>query len=132
MQIKISWLLKKPTDLDLHCLQRQGISGISRTRVKKMHKLLYTVQFNSLHYGLYSSTAFIMYCTVQQPSSCTVQFNSLLYVLYSLAAFIMYCTVQQPSSCTVQFNNLHYVLYSSTAIIMYSYTKVSLTIQRFL
>ena len=24
----------KPTDLDLHCLQRQGISGFSRTRVK--------------------------------------------------------------------------------------------------
>ena len=27
MQIQISWLLKKLTDLDLHCLQRQGISG---------------------------------------------------------------------------------------------------------
>ena len=25
---------QKPTDLDLHCLQRQGISGVSRTRVK--------------------------------------------------------------------------------------------------
>ena len=25
--------LQKPTDLDLHCLQRQGISGFSRTRV---------------------------------------------------------------------------------------------------
>ena len=24
---------QKPTDLDLHCLQRQGISGFSRTRV---------------------------------------------------------------------------------------------------
>ena len=24
---QISWLLKKPTDLDLHCLQRQGTSG---------------------------------------------------------------------------------------------------------
>ena len=35
MQIKISWLLKKPTDLDLHCLQRQGISVLSRTRVKQ-------------------------------------------------------------------------------------------------
>ena len=23
VQIQISWLLKKPTDLDLHCLQRQ-------------------------------------------------------------------------------------------------------------
>ena len=33
MQIKINWLLQKPTDLDLHCFQRQGISGFSRTRV---------------------------------------------------------------------------------------------------
>ena len=33
MQIQISWLLQKPTDLDLHCLQSQGISGFSRTRV---------------------------------------------------------------------------------------------------
>ena len=34
MQIQISWLLMKPTDLDLHCLQRQGISGFSKTRKK--------------------------------------------------------------------------------------------------
>ena len=27
VQIQISWLLQKPTDLDLHCLQRQDISG---------------------------------------------------------------------------------------------------------
>ena len=27
---------QKPTDLDLHCLQRQGISGFSRTRVNKV------------------------------------------------------------------------------------------------
>ena len=34
VQIQISWFLLKPTDLDLHCLQRQGISGFSRTRLK--------------------------------------------------------------------------------------------------
>ena len=33
VQIRISWLLQKPTDLVLHCLQSQGISGFSRTRV---------------------------------------------------------------------------------------------------
>ena len=33
MQIKISWLLQKLTDPDLHCLQRQDISRFSRTRV---------------------------------------------------------------------------------------------------
>ena len=31
---QISWLLQKPTDLGLHCLQRQCISWFSRTRVK--------------------------------------------------------------------------------------------------
>ena len=37
VQIQISWLLmasQKPSDLDLHCLQMQGVSGFSRTRVK--------------------------------------------------------------------------------------------------
>ena len=33
VQIQISWLLQKPTDLDLHCLQRQSISRLSRTGV---------------------------------------------------------------------------------------------------
>ena len=32
VQIQISWLLQKPTDLDLYCLQRQGISRFSRIR----------------------------------------------------------------------------------------------------
>ena len=36
VQIQISWLLQKPSDLDLHCLQRQGISGFSRTRVNRL------------------------------------------------------------------------------------------------
>ena len=31
-------LLQKPTNLDLHCLQKQGISGFSRTRVKHNFK----------------------------------------------------------------------------------------------
>ena len=34
-----SAVLQKATDLDLHCLQRQGISGLSRTRVKKLQIL---------------------------------------------------------------------------------------------
>ena len=30
MQIQISWLLQKPTDLDLHCLLRHGMSCSAR------------------------------------------------------------------------------------------------------
>ena len=33
-QLASEWLFQKPTDLGLHCLQRQGMSGVSRTRVK--------------------------------------------------------------------------------------------------
>ena len=43
VQIQISWLLQKPTDLDLHCLQRQDMSGFSRTRVKKHVKCRYKI-----------------------------------------------------------------------------------------
>ena len=46
MQIQISWLLQKPTDLDLHCLQRKGISGFSRTRVKLNHLVLQFLFFD--------------------------------------------------------------------------------------
>ena len=35
VQILISWLLKKPADLDLHCFKRQGIYRFSRTRLIK-------------------------------------------------------------------------------------------------
>ena len=39
VQIQIDWLHQKLTDLDQHCLQRQGISRLSRTRVKKFWNL---------------------------------------------------------------------------------------------
>ena len=45
---EISWLLKKPTDLDLHCLQRQDISGFSRKRFVMPHPLLCVSQSDSL------------------------------------------------------------------------------------
>ena len=35
VQIQINWLLQKPTDLGLHCLQRQDIPAFSRTRVNR-------------------------------------------------------------------------------------------------
>ena len=40
MQSQISWLLQKPTDLDLHCLKRQDISGFSITRLDFSANLL--------------------------------------------------------------------------------------------
>ena len=55
MQIQISWLLQKPTDLDLHCLQRQGISRFSRTRV-----------------NLFSMTRVNIWCTTHKNGCYTV------------------------------------------------------------
>ena len=43
VKIQISWLLQNPTDLDLHCLQKEGTSGFSRTRVKLWP--LFSVQY---------------------------------------------------------------------------------------
>ena len=34
-------VVEKPTDLGLHCLQRQGISRLCRTRVKESFLLMY-------------------------------------------------------------------------------------------
>ena len=36
VQIQISCLLQNPTDQDLHCLQKQGIFGFSRTNVNNL------------------------------------------------------------------------------------------------
>ena len=33
------WLLKKPIDLDLHCLQRQGIFGFSKKELKYLESI---------------------------------------------------------------------------------------------
>ena len=48
MKIQISLLLQKPTDLDQHCLQRQGISGFSRTRVKVLSRTCRFVHSNGI------------------------------------------------------------------------------------
>ena len=52
--------LKKPTDLDLHCFQRQGISGTSRTWVNDLLSLC-LVEISSVGldiFGIFSA----MFC----------------------------------------------------------------------
>ena len=60
VQIQISWLLKKPTDLDLHCLQKQGISGFSRTWVKGIWYFFPVIFFTR------ETTFLILCCRVNQ------------------------------------------------------------------
>ena len=44
MQILISWPLQKPTDLDLHCLLRQGMLCLAR---EGLNKYMYKRSFES-------------------------------------------------------------------------------------
>ena len=79
MQSQISWLLQKPTDLDLHCLQKQGISGLSRTSVNvecqvkehlvsffkvfgmaQKHKLPVTTLYQLSHYACTTDYVFLI------------------------------------------------------------------------
>ena len=64
MQIQISWLLKKPTDLDIHCLQRQGISGYSRTTVKLAGKTVLELHSCESWLSLYHKIAFPIICKI--------------------------------------------------------------------
>ena len=58
VQIQISWLLQKPTDLDLHCLQKQGISGFSRTRVNWDTMSWHCFEVSATHkHGLLNSSS---------------------------------------------------------------------------
>ena len=41
VQIQISWLLQKPTDLDLHCLQNRVYPGSAGQGLRFLHETLY-------------------------------------------------------------------------------------------
>ena len=71
VQIQISWLLQKPTDLDLHCLQRQGMSGISRTRVNRVWSgtFIWSAYWILLDYFIHHK------CSGRQTSANTVDPN---------------------------------------------------------
>ena len=55
VQIPIRLLLKEPTDLDLHCSQRQGISGFNRTREGKFDRLSATFTKEDIFYNFLSA-----------------------------------------------------------------------------
>ena len=50
---------QKPTDLDLHCLQKQDISGFSRTRVKR--KFLFIVPDKAFFFFYYYQEVLISF-----------------------------------------------------------------------
>ena len=67
VQVRISWFLKKPTVLDLHCLQRQGFSKFSMTRVNGHRK--YSHQSMHMHRHLLTFFFLFMYGIKKGPMS---------------------------------------------------------------
>ena len=72
VKIKISWLLKKSTDLDLHCFQRQGIFGFSRIRVnvQGIHKPLLMYYGNIIIW--HSALRFVYGLRFSNPTQCRI------------------------------------------------------------
>ena len=60
-------------DLHLHCLQRQGISGFSRTRVQ-IHVLMLTQVLDSIYTGLVTKVQ-VLYVSGER--MCTILVNRL-------------------------------------------------------
>ena len=96
VKIQISWLLQKPTDLDLHCLQRQDISGFSRTRVKKK-KILHK---KNLLWVLLSHNLFC-FCFIFPQST-----HGIRIILFRDAAHIAYIHVEAKISIQATFFDL--------------------------
>ena len=105
VQIQISWLLQKPTDLDLHCLQMQGISWFSRTRVNTTLPLNQVTESIG---GLIISECRLRKWSWTETSEVAVTLNFLLFkqrvqiltrccILWHL---IWVCTICQCSNCT--------------------------------
>ena len=63
--------LASSTDLDLHCLQRQGISGFSRTRVKCMVSLR-VPQYRFCNETAYQNDGLVIVPNIQIPCLFTI------------------------------------------------------------
>ena len=108
VQIQISWLLQKPADLDLHCLQRQGISGLSRTmvnvKINLMNKYILKIHFVSY---LLQCFYFIIKCinlTLKLPSH-----NNCHLLFYLLVILSKQCGPRSDSSSWCSLIRVHTV-----------------------
>ena len=87
VQIQISWLLQKPTDLDLHCLQKQGISGFSMTRVKCLGKAHLLSTYNICFHGKKR----------KKEQQLLVENRALFQVMYTLYTIILCVNSKDPN-----------------------------------
>ena len=96
--IQISWLLQRPTDLDLHCLQRKCISGFSRTRV--ILSPFFDSFSNSLNMLQLSPTQYSL-----EQTTCILTLLTLLTLQYS--HFSSTATTIQDMPSTERFPHIH-------------------------
>ena len=104
MQIQISWLLQKPIDLDLHCLQRQDISGFSRTRVKSLSVYLkcimkYPYQPSVSSYSIITKNVMIYLCIDGITPALWNQPMTKTNFHYPQATLILYFSLYLISGC---------------------------------
>ena len=115
MQIQTSWLLqKKPTYLDLHCLQRQSISGFSRTTVllTSLGKTFFAWRFIlNLNYHILAEIIFFFSVSVFGSEICTLTLNQrpkigLAYAISTVEWF--FGNFDSENSFHVSLQNLNY------------------------
>ena len=66
VQIQISWLLQKPTDLDLHCLQKQDYPGSAGQGLNENIVFLLTISYQK---------PFVFSVSVFCSQICTLKLN---------------------------------------------------------
>ena len=77
--------LAKPTDLDLHCLQRQGISGFSRTRIYKSSDVYCIITVTFYIFCLHSTIHYLL----------VIFFSSLQKLFCGCSSKLSKCSISQ-------------------------------------
>ena len=78
VQIQIRWLLQKPTDLDLHCLLRQGMTWLAREGLRdncaKRHTLYTKLSSDAFAHSAVKVKQFII-CIINSKEKVVIKIN---------------------------------------------------------
>ena len=127
MQIQISWLLQKPADLDLHCLQRQAISRVGLGLIHLVFKIqeIFLSRFVDLVNTRLLLHLFIGFATLSWNMSCALNSGCIdllcidCFFLSQYLSILQYYFHQSISISTHEhFNILHTQLLDSFEILM--------------
>ena len=134
LQVQISEFLPKPTDLDLHCLQKQVMSGFSRTRVNHSHLFFFFSGGNS-DYFVDNITDFHFKESVFDLALASAAKVILHAPLISYLESVAYSQIQDPfnKNLNIKKHILHLIhILFSMAVLAYSTTKGALILNAYL